>query len=213
MSTKPKRTPEQQAARDADRAKRYPSEAAKPSAMAAMADTLAPAKAATPTKPATKKPAAKTVKKPATPTTAKPKPSAKDTVKFVARVMKPGQSVTVLSVVARPSSGAKLYSHTHAALTILGMFSDGRPAVPKAAVITLIGQRAVDYHSKELNFEAAADQKIRLSITGMNEFKNRLSSGRANPALANAYTDMFLDGKLAPVLEVKTGNTFQAKLA
>lgn len=188
LTKAPALTPAQQkkADRDADRAKRFPAAAKEEAAKKAEGKTVR--KAGEP------KPAKTTV--------------AKETVAFIARLLKKNAPVHVLSITARPTSGVRLAAHTHAALSVLGMLDASCPIVPVAAVRTLMGDRAIAYHSKENNFASAADHGIRLTPAGRNKFLSRSVDGK----IANAFVDMFLDGKVdEATLSVKAGEVFQAK--
>lgn len=158
------------------------------------------------------KPTGKTVRKasPKSDTALKASAAAADAVKFITRTAQPGKTVHVLSEETRPVSGKKLYAHTHAALTILGMLGGG--AAPKKAVLTVMGQRAVSYHLAQGNFESAPDHGIRLSTLGANFFKNRFIEGKVDVQTANAYTTLFLDGTIDDVLGVNAGNVYEAGL-
>lgn len=183
------------------------------------ADTSKPPKA----KPAPKvktKPAAtkgkvsrKADKPAAKPKVVKVKPAAKEIVAFVARTVKAGTAVHVIAEDARPVSGVRLFAHTHAALTLLGLMSPSRPAVPQKAVLTVMGQRAVTYHTKQGNFEAAPNHGLRLSISGINKFKNRVTEGLLDGKLANAFMALFIDGKVASETGVSSGKVYTTMLA
>jgi len=170
------------AARAAERAKRYPSAAKKE------ADKVE-AKAA-----GKKAPREKVVK---------------ETVAYVNRALKKGASIHVLSITARPTSGTRLAAHTHAALSILGMLDVTLPKVPVSAVRTIMGDRAIAWHTKQNNFVTGPDHTIGLTPAGRSNFLSRPVDGR----VANAFTDLFLDGKVdEAVLGVKAGEVYQAKV-
>lgn len=156
-------------------------------------------------KPAKTKPAPAPVKAAATKAA---KPMA---VAFIPR--SPSRNVVhVIADAARPAQGSMLFAHTHAALSLLGMFNESRPAIPKRAVLTFLGQRAVTNHLKEGNFEHAPDHKIALSEMGRDHFLGRVNRGMINGAVANAFTDLFIDGKVAPITGVKAGEVYQTSL-
>lgn len=132
-------------------------------------------------------------------------------VAFIAR--SPVRNVVhVIADAARPAQGSMLFAHTHAALSLLGMLNENRPAIPKRAVLTFLGQRAVTNHLKEGNFEHAPDHKIALSEMGRDHFLGRVNRGMINGAVANAFTDLFIDGKVAPITGVKAGEVYQTSL-
>jgi hypothetical protein len=133
--------------------------------------------------------------------TAKPKvqEKVKDTAPvavetFTPRLMTKGQPIFALDELRRPGSGAMLFAHTHAVLTILGMLDAARPAVSKSALLTMIGKSAVNHHTKKDNLESAPDNKIRLSVTGYNFFKARVSENKFSSNVASAYQSAILDG-------------------
>lgn len=194
-----KLTPEQKAARDAERAARYPSAAKTKPPAAKVGEMMAAQLLASAEKaPAKKTPAKKTTRpaKPAKTEVKAEKKSAPKTaavVAFVARTVKPGTKVHVLPLNDRPSQGAKLFAHTHAALTLLGLLSEKRPAVSASALLAIVGQRAVSHHKSNLNLEDGPNKTIRLSATGLSNFRNR----KVDNALANDYLSLFIDGKVS----------------
>lgn len=132
----------------------------------------------------------------------------RETVAFVNRLLKKGAPVHVLGINARPTSGTRLSAHTHAALSILGMLDAKCPAVSVSAVKTIMGDRAIVYHTKQNNFVSGPDHTIALSPAGRSHFLARAIDGK----VANAFVDMFLDGKVdEATLGVKAGEVFQAK--
>lgn len=180
-----------------------------PSATEQMAAQLSakPEKAGVEVKPA--KPSKATPAPKATGTkTADPKPMA---VPFVNRTPT-RNSVFVIADGARPAQGSLLFAHTHAALSLLGMLNPNRPAIPKRAVLTFLGQRAVTNHLKQGNFEHAPDHKIALSEIGRDHFLGRVNQGMINGRVANAFTDLFIDGKVDSITGVKAGEVYQTSL-
>ena len=177
------------AARDAERAKRYPiaaqQEAEKAAAKAAKASGVKPATKAE-TKAVTK--------------------AALDT-----RTAQAKQKLHLLVETARPGNGARLYAHTHAVFSVLGMLKEARPAVPQGKLLQMLGQRAVTYHCKQLNFESAPNHGIRLSATGRGHFMSRVTEGKFDMALANAFIGMFLDGKIDSATGVQEGNVYETQ--
>ena len=159
---------ELKANRDAERAKRYPQAAALE---------------------ADKKVGVKTV-------TPKEKKEVTPRVAFVPRTAKAGQVLHILDERSRPASGARLFAHTHAVLTILGLLEASRPAVPQSHLLQMLGQRAVAHHRSKLNIEDAPNHGARLSIAGRNHFTSRLSEGKVDTSAANAFVKMFLDGSI-----------------
>lgn len=170
------------AERDAERAKRYPA--------------AAKAEAAKGKPVAGGKPAEKITK------------VAKPQVEFKARVYKAGQTMHAIAATGRPSSGPRLFAHTFAVLSVLGMFDSKRIAVPKTQLMTLLGDRAVSYHLKDTtNFEDAPKNGIRLSIKGRNHFTDR----GVDNQIANAFVSLLLDGKVSAETGVAEGNVYATR--
>lgn len=168
-------------------------------APSAIASQVAQTPAAAPATP-------KTVRKASGESKPKKAKSTAAVVAFVARRMTAGQMLHVLDEPSRPTSGVRLFAHTHAALHVLGLFDAARPALPKKAVLTVMGQTAVSYHLRQRNFEAAPDGGLRLSVIGYNKFKDRAVDG----ALANGFTEMLLTGKIDAALGVRAQNVYAA---
>ena len=190
--------------------------------LAAQASETAPEAAKTaakasskPTAVKAKGDAAKAVKKADAKAAAKPA-KAKEvkapvvTVPFVPRLYTKGAPIYALDDVSRPGSGRLLLAHTHAALTVLGLLDAKRPAAKKAQLLTLIGQRAVNYHLGNGNFEAAPDHGVRLSILGLNSFNARVAASKIDTEAATAYQAAFLDGKPDGKVGIKKDNLYAA---
>ncbi len=131
-------------------------------------------------------------------------------VAFVPRVYSKGQPIYMLDDKSRPVSGRLLLAHTHAALTILGLLDAARPVVKKSQLLTLIGQRAVNYHLTKDNIETAPDHGVRLSTLGYNVFNDRMKSGKIDTEAAMLFQSAFLDGKPDGKINVKAGNLYSA---
>lgn len=181
----------------------------------APATKKAPAKAKAPTKAAAKKPATpakgKTTRpatKPEVKTAPKPVTHAPEAVAFVARLADTTKPIHIIDQTARPTSGARLAAHTHAALTVLGLLAKDRPAVPKRHLLTLMGQTAVAWHLTKQNIESAPNNGVRLTMLGYNLFTQR----KVDPALANAFQAMFIDGAVDSALGVKEANLYAVGL-
>lgn len=132
-------------------------------------------------------------------------------VDLLKRVAKKGQVIHVIAEAARPGGGRALFAHTHAALQIMGLLDVARPAVPQASLLTVMGQRAITYHLKERNFEAAPDHGIRLSSIGLTKFRDRAANGHVDGKLANGFMSLFLDGEVKDS-GIAKGNLYQTKL-
>jgi len=168
-------------------------------------------KTATKSLTVSKKPAAKAAPVAPKGKTVRKADAAKPT--FTGKKLPAGSKVHVIAEEARPASGQLLFAHTHAALAALGLLEAARPAVPKQHVLTLMGQRAVTYHTKKQNFEAAPNHGIRLSVTGRNWFVGRFAEGKVDANLANAFMALFTDGKAAGQTGVAQANVYETKLA
>jgi hypothetical protein len=158
---------------------------------AAKASPAAPAAKTNTAKPTAAKPVEKTVKAKVE-KTARAK---KVIVPFVPRALSKGKLPFVIAERARPQSNPGLFAHTHAALTMLGMFADNCPIIPEVSALTVIGQRAVKYHIGKGNFVETKDHGLRLTVAGLNKFKARLAEGKVDGAMANGYMGLFIEGK------------------
>lgn len=127
---------------------------------------------------------------------------------FTVRLAPKGKPIFALDEISRPRSGRLLLAHTHAALSVLGLMAEARPAVPKGSLLTLIGARAVKYHLSSDNLEDAPDGGIRLTLKGYNTFKTRSVDATA----AMAFQAAFLDGKADPSINVSPARLYQTNL-
>ena len=151
--------------------------------------------------------------KPEAAKTEKVKP-AKEVVAFVGRTLKPGAPFYTIAIGARPGNGSRLKAHTHAALTVFGMLGDDRAAVPRSALLTMMGATAVGYHMKNANLEDAPNNGVRVSSTGLTMFRSRQREGKVDGRVANAFVDLFIDGKNdEAVTLIKPENVYQSKMA
>lgn len=137
-----------------------------------------------------------------------PERLAQDTVAFIARRLPKGQMAHVIAQDCRPTQGARLFAHTHAALHLLGLLSPKLPFAQERAVMTMMGQRAVAYHLKENNFTTGPNYTLSLTPAGYSKFMSR----GVDPKLANAFLDLFIDGKVDPVLQVPAKKVYQVGL-
>lgn len=131
---------------------------------------------------------------------------------FAGKKISEGTTIYLIAESARPTSGQRLFAHTHAALTALGLLDQSRPAVPRQHVLSLLGQRAVTYHTRKMNLESAPDNKVRLTVSGRNWFANRFAEGKVNVPLANAFMALLVEGKPAPGTGVAPANVFPTRL-
>lgn len=148
------------ALREAERDKRFPTEANKAAVKAAAKAEGKPVKAIKP---------------------------AKEQVAFLRRILPKGSAFYAISMAARPTKNPLLFAHTQAALGVLNMFAPDRPAVPKTTLVTLIGDRAVKHHSEKGNFESAKDHGIRLSAQGRTEFASRKVDNKVANAFVELF--------------------------
>lgn len=172
------------AEREAERAKRYPSEAKKAAEAAAK-------KAAAKTAPKAEKAEVKKVEQ----------------VKFAGRFAKKGSPVYVIAADARPGNGRLLFAHTHASLALFGMLDATMPAAPKSALLAFMGSTAVGYHLKERNMVEGAEG-VSLTTAGRNKFMNRLTEGKFDTKVAMAFQTLFIEGKADPVTQVNQKNIY-----
>jgi hypothetical protein len=168
---------------------------AAPKADTSKADAKALAKAAREAERAARYPTAAKQEKErkaakAVPKAERPAKPVKPVVAFVPKVPAPGKPVHVVRDGPRPTSGARLYAHTKAALHLLGLMDN--KAAPMKNVLTVMGQRAVSYHLKENNFVSAPDGKLKLSPAGLSKFRERT----VDNDIANAFMTMFVTGKV-----------------
>lgn len=124
--------------------------------------------------------------------------------KKVTRTTKPAvkaepkaRTLYTLTNIARPVAGARLFAHTAAALSTLGLLGEKRPVVNRAAVVTLMGHRAVSYHLSQKNFEAV-DDGIRLTKAGAATLGER----ETNKTMVSAFIALFKSGKTDPSIGV-----------
>lgn len=79
----------------------------------------------------------------------------------------------LVAAIARPQAGSRLYAHTVAAMTVLGMFGKERPAVPRTTLESVIGTTAVRYHvDVKKTMEEQAD-RVGLTEDGVGFFRTR----------------------------------------
>jgi hypothetical protein len=83
------------------------------------------------------------------------------------------KSLFVLTDIARPQSGTRLFAHTVAAMSVLGMFGKGRPAVRKAALQAMVGATAISYHTKKKGTLVDMGDRIALTEFGASFFPAR----------------------------------------
>lgn len=141
------------------------------------------------------------------PKAVKVKPAKPAPMPFVVKVLPKGAPVHLIARNIRPSSGPALMAHTHAALSLLGMMTSALKAVPKASLLSMLDQTAVSYHIRENNM-IEKDGAVSLTHAGLGKFTNRAIDG----ALANAFTDLFIEGKIAPVLKINASQVYKVGL-
>lgn len=83
------------------------------------------------------------------------------------------KSLHILTDIARPQSGPRLFAHTVAALNVLGMFGKGHPGVRRAALQAMIGSTAVAYHLKKKGTMVEQGERIALTEFGAGFFPSR----------------------------------------
>lgn len=112
-------------------------------------------------------------------------------IKAVTRETKAGKFFAIVEG-ARPVRGSRLYAHTYAALTFLGMLA-GQTALRKA-VETLIGKHATSYHLSNKNF-GETGAHLKLTSKGKKSFAAREASGKFDAGMADAYLAAITKGK------------------
>ena len=101
----------------------------------------------------------------------------------------------------RPVSGPRLYSHTIAALEVLGITTATKASAPRLQA--LIGPRAFSYHTKVTHNLEVAGETVKLSSTGDEFFQAREEEGKAPRDLIDAFVTVFRTGKPSKTAEVK----------
>ncbi len=134
----------------------------------------------------------------------------KTTEPVVTKAARTVMRLFVLIQGARPSSGYRLWSHTQAVLEVLGM--DTGKTVKKNALVSIIGARAVDYHTGILNMQERGGA-VALTDTGKRVFTLRKSEKTYKPALTEAYKAMLLRGKENAEFNIVADNMVQVGLA
>lgn len=136
-------------------------------------------------------------------------PKTAPAVRTVAKVASTVLRLYVLLQGARPTSGPRLWSHTQAAMEVLGMAS-GLP-VKKNALVSVIGQRAVGYHIDLANFEEKG-HNVSLTPTGKKVFSMRTTEKKYDEKQTAAFKAMFLKGKESTEYSIHSGNLVQVGL-
>jgi hypothetical protein len=129
-----------------------------------------------------------------TTTTAVRKPRTTVATKATKTTKTVAQPKTFFALVAgaRPAAGVRLYAHTHAALKFFGLL-DGKAAL-RAAVESVMGKSAVDYHIAHENM-AAKDSKVKLTPNGRASFEARAETGKVDMSLAEAFYAAIANGE------------------
>ncbi len=144
----------------------------------------------------------KTVAKTATKPAARAKAAAKP--KFL--------SVFVLADIARPVSGERLYAHTFAAFSLLGMLKQGASANVES-LTKLVGETAVKYHSNTKQNLKVEGDRIGLTNEGAQFFADRFSSGRCSQDTAQKFLSALKTGNEDLTIGVRQSNLIAAQLA
>ena len=113
------------------------------------------------TKPAAAKTTAKVETKPVTRT------------RTPSKVTAAVKALFILTDLARPQRGPRLFAHTMAALTVLGMVRKNRPLVPTSALQSFVGSSAIAYHTKTKGTLVEVGEKIQLTEFGLGYFPSR----------------------------------------
>lgn len=114
---------------------------------------------------------------------------------------RPIKTFYAINPVARPFAGARLYSHTHAALIFTGLLK-GR-SVGKKTLVRLIGHAALDYHAEEGRFAANGDS-ISLTKSGIKFFADRAAQPKkVDPELVEDFLTLFRTGAVSERLHIQ----------
>lgn len=100
------------------------------------------------------------------------------------------RNLFIITDIARPQSGPRLFAHTYAALHALGMFSKDRPAVLRSAVQSFVGATAIKYHTRVKGTMVEQGDRIRLTEPGVAFFKSR----EFDPKVAAGFEALFKTG-------------------
>lgn len=159
------------------------------------------------TKPATKITPRKTAAAPRAETKA---PRRAVTAKAATKAAPGSIKLFVLLTAARPVSGPRLWSHTQAALEVLGMTA-GR-AVPEASVSAVIGGRAITYHVGSGNMEHTGE-RVRLTDSGQRNFAVRTENKAYDPKMTAAFHAMLVKGTVSAEYSIHKTNLKSVELA
>lgn len=96
----------------------------------------------------------------------------------------------------RPSAGERLAAHTAVFLEAFGLLAG--KAVPTATAKTIIGARAVKWHSDNGNF-ISTPQGLALSVVGVAAFSRR----QINEEYRAAYEQVLIEGQCSDAAGVK----------
>jgi hypothetical protein len=125
---------------------------------------------------------------------AEPKAAAKAPVavkeKAAAPIKAAVRNLYIITDIARPQSGPRLFAHTYAALHTLGMFGKDRPAVLRSAVQSFVGATAIKYHVRTKGTMVEQGDRIRLTEPGVTFFKSR----EFDPKVAAGFEALFKSG-------------------
>jgi|PlaIllAssembly_1097288.scaffolds.fasta_scaffold04731_5 hypothetical protein len=122
-------------------------------------------------------------------TAAKPAPVVAK-AKAAAPIKTAVRNLHIITDIARPQSGPRLFAHTFAALNTLGMFGKDRPAVLRSAVQSFVGATAIKYHVRTKGTMVEQGDRLRLTEPGVTFFKSR----EFDTKLAAGYEALFKSG-------------------
>lgn len=143
------------------------------------------------------KQAVKTLARAAKPAAKKAAPAVKRTVRKAPA--KPAIKFLVADF-ARPTQGHALAGFTAAWMTLTGILKGA--AVPRATLVRIAGETAINYHTRNGNFEKT-EQGLKLSAKGVEFFAAR---GDQAPEIRAGFETIMTTGKLderAPVKNAK----------
>lgn len=115
----------------------------------------------------------------------------------------------VLLTSARPVSGPRLWSHTQAALEVLGM-TTGKP-VMRESVALVIGGRAIGYHVTNGNM-ADKGERVHLTESGIRNFAARTEHKAYEREMTDAFRAMLLKGTASQTYSIHKTNLKSVEL-
>lgn len=108
----------------------------------------------------------------------------------------------VISTIARPAAGKRLFAHTHAALLFSGLLHG--KAAPHDMMVRIVGPNTMGYHEEEGRIRVSDDgRSVRLTAAGKEFFLDRAEQKKLDPALIDAFVELFSTGRALPLTQVR----------